>query len=33
MAEITVRNGDVNLHVRIEGPADSPHLPILCVHG
>jgi pimeloyl-ACP methyl ester carboxylesterase len=30
---ITVGNGDVELSVLVDGPADSAELPILCVHG
>ena len=33
MERFTVRNGPVTLSVLADGPADSPDLPILCVHG
>lgn len=33
MERFEVRNGDITLSVIADGPADSPDLPILCVHG
>jgi pimeloyl-ACP methyl ester carboxylesterase len=33
MQRTTVRNGEIALSVIVDGPADSPHPPILCVHG
>jgi len=33
MTSLTVRNGAVNIHVEVAGPAESAHLPIVCVHG
>ena len=33
MNSFKVRNGGITLHVIADGPADSPELPILCVHG
>ncbi len=33
METLRVTSGDVALHVVVAGPAASPHLPILCVHG
>jgi pimeloyl-ACP methyl ester carboxylesterase len=28
-----VKNGEITLNLLLDGPADSPHPPILCVHG
>ena len=33
MERITVRNGEVGISVIVDGPADAPGPPILCVHG
>lgn len=33
MNSIQVKNGEVALHVIVDGPVDAPDLPILCVHG
>jgi len=33
MERFTVRHGNIELSVLADGPADSPDLPILCVHG
>ena len=33
MDRFTVSNGPISLNVIADGPADSPELPILCVHG
>ena len=33
METAKVTNGDVTLSVLLDGPPDSPHPPILCVHG
>lgn len=33
MQQMTVHNGEIRLNVHVDGPADSAHLPILCVHG
>lgn len=33
MESTQVRNGEITLNVLFDGPPDSPHLPILCVHG
>lgn len=33
MDSIQVQRGDITLHVIANGPANSPHPPILCVHG
>ena len=33
MERFTVENGPITLSVLVDGPVDSPDLPILCVHG
>ncbi|WP_375403547.1 alpha/beta fold hydrolase [uncultured Sphingomonas sp.] len=33
MEQAQVKNGDIHLNVIVNGSADSPHPPILCVHG
>ncbi|WP_375428615.1 alpha/beta hydrolase [uncultured Sphingomonas sp.] len=33
MERTQVENGDIALNVLLDGPADGPHPPILCVHG